>query len=242
MRTASAVSVNDDFASCEAGIAVRATDDEFACGVHKQLEIRLEQSLNIFRTTLLDPRDQYFFHIMTDGFQHDGFVREIIVLSGENDAVDAFGFVSFRVLYGNLRFGVGAQIGHFLAFFADGSEFLYKAMGQLDRQRHVIVHLVACVTEHHALVAGTLFFQHCAFHTLVNVRRLAVDGREYAAGFVVELIIALVVADFFDDLTYHVIDGDVTFGLHFAGADHQSGGDKRLACHFRLGILCQKTI
>ena len=154
------------------------------------------------------------------------------MLRGDDNAVNTFRFVSFGILHGDLRFGVGAQVGHLLALLADGGQFLHETVRQLDRQRHEVVHFIAGVAEHHALVAGALVFQCSPFHPLVDVGGLAVDGGYHATGFVVELVVAFVVTDILDDTAHYVIDGNVSFGLHFAGANNKAGGDQRLTGHF----------
>ena len=204
--------------------------------------IRLKQSLNVLRAALFHSRNEDFLHVAADGLQHGGLVGEFVVLGRDDDAVDAFGSVAFRVLYGNLRLGIGTQVFHLLAFLADGGEFLNETVCQFHGQGHVVVHLVTGVAEHHALVAGALVFQGSAFHTLVDVRRLAVNGGDDAAGLIVELVIAFVVADFFDDSTRHIVHGDIAFGFHFTGADDKSGSNQCFACHFRFRILRQKAI
>ena len=54
-------------------------------------------------------------------------------------------------------------------------------MGKVKGQRHVIAGFVSGVTKHHSLVAGSLVFFFHALHALVNVGRLFVDRRKYAA-------------------------------------------------------------
>ena len=221
---------------------MRTADDELASWVHEQLVISLEQSLDILRTALLHPGDQDFLHVATNGLQHGGLVGKFVMLGGDYDAVNALGPVPLRVLHGDLRFGVGTQVGHLLALLADGGELLHETVGQLDGQRHVVVHFVAGVTEHHALVARTLLLQRRTLHALVDVGRLAVDGGDDTARFVVELVVTLGVADTLDGAARHIVNGDVPFGLHFAGADHKTGGHQRFARHFRLGVLREKSV
>ena len=81
---------------------MRSTDDKLASRIHKQLIIRLKQFLNILRTALLHSGNQDFFHVATDGSQHGGLIRKFVVLGGDDNAVDAFGFVPFGVLNGDL--------------------------------------------------------------------------------------------------------------------------------------------
>ena len=198
--------------------------------------------MDFFRAAFLHAGNQDFLHIAADGFQHGGFVSKIVVLGGEDDAVDALGLVSLRILHGDLRFGVRTQVGHFLALLADGGEFLHEAVGQFDGQRHVVVHFVAGIAEHHALVARTLIFGSRTFNALVDVRRLAMDGGDDTARLEIKLVVALSVADALDSAARNIVNGNIAFSLHLAGADYKSGGYKCLACHFRLGILREDRV
>ena len=221
---------------------MRTADNELAGRVYKQLVFCVEQFLYFVWEALDDSGDEDLLHVAADGGEHRIVVGELVMLSGDDNAVDALGVMVFGVLHGDLRLGVGAEVGHFAALLADGGQLLYEAVGQLDGQRHVVVHLVAGITEHHALVACALVFGGRPFDTLVDVGRLAVDGGDDPARLEVELVVALVVADLLDGVAHHVVNGDVAFGLHLAGADHETGGCQRLACHFRFGILREKRV
>lgn len=65
-------------------------------------------------------------------------------------------------------------------------------MCQVDGHRHIVLGLVACVSEHHSLVAGALIVVVAVVDTTVDVVALLVDGRQNAARIAVELIVGFV--------------------------------------------------
>ena len=115
-------------------------------------------------------------------------------------------------------------------------------MGQVERQRHVVLGLVGGVAEHHALVAGALLHGVAALHAAVNVGALLMDGAQHAARVAFEHVFALGVAHLLDDLAGNERHVHVGLGLHFAGQDDLPGGDERLAGHLRLGVVSQQFV
>ena len=121
-------------------------------------------------------------HIFLDAGQHAVVVVvKLVVLCAHHDGVDALGHVVVAVFHGDLTLGVGAQIGHLLAFLAYVGESGHDEVGQVERNGHVVFGLVASVAEHHALVAGTLVVFLLTAHAAVDVGALLVDGAQYAA-------------------------------------------------------------
>ena len=109
-------------------------------------------------------------------------VVKLVVLCAHHDGVDALGHVVVAVFHGDLTLGVGAQIGHLLAFLAYVGESGHDEVGQVERNGHVVFGLVAGVQpKHHALVAGTLVVFLLTAHAAVDVGALLVDGAQYAA-------------------------------------------------------------
>ena len=79
---------------------------------------------------------------------------------------------------------------------------LDQAMGQVDRQRHQRVRLVAGEAEHHALVAGA-----AGIHALGDVGRLRVQLAMHLAGVGREADGRIDVADLADGVADDAIDG-----------------------------------
>ena len=165
-----------------------------------------------------------------------------VVLGRNHDGVDAHGFVLLVVFHGHLTFGVGAQIGHHLAFLADLGQGVHDQMCQVEGGRHVVVGLVGGVAKHHALIAGALFFLFLAADALVDVAALLMDGREDTAGVVVELILGFAVANALDGFARHGLQVDVGVGVHLTHDDYLSCGDKRLHSAVSLRIVSQELV
>ena len=115
-------------------------------------------------------------------------------------------------------------------------------MGEMDRQRHQGLGLVAGEAEHQPLVAGALGLlgplgRLGAVHAQCDVSRLAVQYTQDSAAAVVEADGRVVVADAADGVTDGVLDVEqrvlsrLVMHGHLAGEDHQPGGHQRLAGH-----------
>ena len=78
-------------------------------------------------------------------------------------------FVIIIIFYCYLRFAVGSEIFHLFAFMSDCCKFLEKPVGKLNCQRHIIIHFAAGITEHHSLVACSLFFRFFTNNSLIDI-------------------------------------------------------------------------
>ena len=139
------------------------------------------------------------------------------------------------VVEGDLGLAVGAQVGDG-AGLAHLGQALGQAVGDVDRQRHEHVGLVAGVAEHHPLVAGALLVELVlaggagadllgVVDALGDVGRLLVEADHDAAGVAVVAVGLAVVADLVDRLADDLGDVDVGRGGDLAGDDGQAGGD-----------------
>ena len=110
-------------------------------------------------------------------------------------------------------------------------------MRQLDRQRHQLGGLVACVAEHEALVA-------CAarIHAHRDIGRLGLDDIQDAAGLGVKTERRVVVTDVGDRLAGDRGDVDVSGGGDFTRNDANTGGDEHFAGYPSLGVLRQNCV
>ena len=220
MGTATAVGIDDDLASRQTCVAVGATDDELTRGVHVELHVVVEEFLQACGQLSLHPWDEDVAHVGFNLLLHELVVRqELVMLRADDDGVDAQRFPAFTVFHRHLRLGVGAEVLHVAAFVADGGQFLQKHVREVNGEGHVVLGFFASEAEHHALVASALVFVGVAFDTLEDVVRLAVKGREHTARLRVELVLRLVVADFFDHAARHVLDFDIGVGADFACHD-----------------------
>ena len=124
-----AVSVDNDLASRQTGVAMRAADHEFAGRVHVVSDVALfKQCLDLGRVHALFEHsgDEHLNHVFADLRQHAivGFGLaaglfggdKLVVLRAHHDGVDAQCATVVVILHRYLALGVGAQIGHHLSF------------------------------------------------------------------------------------------------------------------------------
>ena len=164
------------------------------------------------------------------------------MLGRQHDGVDSQRLALIAVFDGNLALGIGSQVSHHLALFADTSKFQQEDMCQRDGQRHVFTCLIAGIAEHHALVAGTLLLLFLSADPLIDVAALAVDGREYGARFSLELVLAFGVTYFLDDVADGLLNVDPPVAGHLAAHNGKTGGHHRLAGHMTLRVAAEEFI
>ena len=176
MGTLAAVGVDDDFTARQACVAVGATDDELARRVNVVLDVEAEEVEHLLRVyMLLHPWHEDVDDIVLDAGQHP-FVRvEFVVLGRDDDGVDALGNAFIAILHGNLALGVRTQVGHLFALLADVGQCAHDEVSQVERDGHIALRLVGGVTEHHTLVAGTLFVLILAVDATVDVLALFME-------------------------------------------------------------------
>ena len=173
-----AVCVDDDLATGEASVAVRAADYELASRVDEVLDVVAEECEHLLAVYLcLDARHEYVEHVVLDFGEHALVVGvKLVVLCRHYDGVDALRYAILRVFNGDLALRVGAQVCHLLALLAYVGEHAHDELCEVERYGHVVLGLVGGVAEHHSLVAGALVLFLLAAHTTVDVVRLLVDG------------------------------------------------------------------
>jgi hypothetical protein len=112
----------------------------------------------------------------------------------------------------------------------------------MDRGRHEVLGFLAGISEHHALVAGTLLFRGLAVHTLSNVSGLLVHGGDDGTGLPVEAHVRAVIADVLDGLPGDLGEVGEPAGGDFSGHKDQSGGDQGFAGHPGFGVLGDEVV
>ena len=235
-----AVGVYDDFAAREAGIAVRTADDELARGVDVVDNVVGKECLYVVAELGFHARNQDVNDVLLDLRQHGGLVLiELVVLRAHHDGFDGLRRVVVGVADGDLAFGVGAQVGHFAALAAQGSQLAQQAVREVEGQRHVVVGFVRGVAEHHALVASALLLGRGPLYTLVDVHRLRVQLVEHLAGVGIEQVLGLVVANAPDNVAGNGLGIHVRRRFHLACQQHEVGGNQGFAGYFGVGVLAQ---
>ena len=140
------------------------------------------------------------------------------------------------VIERDLGFAVWTQVRK-RAVFADRGEALCQTMRQPNGERHQVGSLVACVPEHHSLVAGALRVEFgidvvfgAGLERLVdahgNVGRLLVDRHDHCARMSVETFVAVVVANVVHRGANQLGDVDIGRGGDLARNNHQTGGQQ----------------
>ena len=211
MRGRAAVGIDDDFASGQAAVSVRAADDEFAGGV--------DQIFGFFGQHFR--RQNRFDDLLDNGFAQLVVADAFVVLGREDDGVDALHFAGFAVVNGgNLSFGIGTQPRQ-ASVTAQFALALHQAVAVIDGKRHQHRSFVAGIAEHQSLVAGTLFqIKPFTFvNALCDVGRLLSVVEQYFAGIGGKAQIGRPVADAGDGFACYF------FIIHFGG-----GGD--FACQY----------
>ena len=162
-----------------------------------------------------------------------------VVLSRDHDVGHPLGDAAL-VLDCDLGLAVGAQVRQ-LAALANLGQTARQAMGQGDRQGHQLGGFAAGEADHHPLVAGAQFVV-ALIHAHGDIRRLLLDADEGAAGFVVEAVVGVGIADLFDRLADHGLEVHVRRGRDLTQDQHDAGGRRRLARHAGVGVLAQDCV
>ena len=234
MTAHAAVGVDDNLSACQAGVAHGSTNDEAACGVDVVLGVGIEQVGG--DDGLDDVLHDFGAELLVGEGAVGVAVGELGVLSGDDDGVDADGLVVGVVLDRDLGLAVGTQVGE-LAVLANFRELMCEFMGERDGGGHQLGGLVGSVAEHHALVASA-----AGVDTLRDVGGLAVDGGDDGAGFGVEALDGVVVADLVDRLADQGLEVDVGLGGDLPGDDDEAGAGEGLAGNAAVGIFGEAGI
>ena len=239
----STVGVDDDFAAGEARVSMRTTDDKFSSGIHVQFVVALEQGLDPLRTIGEHTRQHDVGHILLDAGEHGGLIRiEIIMLGRQHHSFYPQGRVVIRILDGDLALAVRSEVGHLVTFAAEFGQHAQHPVTEVQRKRHEIVGFPTGIAEHHALVSRPLLFRSSAFHPLIDVGTLLVNGTEDAATRGVKHVLAFGVPDPLDGVPGNLLHIQVRVALHLTGQNHLPRRDQRLARDLGLGIKGQEMV
>lgn len=142
----SAVSIDDDFTTSEAGVTLGATDDELAGGVNEKFGVSGDHLLG----------DDLFDDFIDAEFL-DRLVIDISGVLGGDDDVDDAGGLAIDVFDRDLGFGIGAEPLGLASGFTNLGKLATELVREHDGGWHELGSLIASVTEHNALVASALF-------------------------------------------------------------------------------------
>ena len=160
-------------------------------------------------------------------------------------------FVPFIIFDGYLRFGVGtqirshlpfAQIGHCRSLPADNGQLGKQQVRQIERQRHIIIRLIASIPEHHTLISRPLTHRFGALHAPIDIGRLLVYGRKNTARVGIELIRTFIISDTVNHSAGNLHQIDISIRFNLACQYDLTGRYKGFACNFRVRVIRQKLV
>ena len=164
------IGVNDDLATSETSITVRATNDEAA------RRVQVEYGL-LIKVLLRDHRlDNMLLEVSSNLVVGDG----LIVLGGDKDSVHTYrdhGTTIVEVFDGDLGLAIGPEPGTG-AVLADFSEAGTNLGGKHMAEGHELRGLISGIAKHDTLVTGTNILRalgEVSVHTLGDVRGLLLD-------------------------------------------------------------------
>ena len=230
MGRRAAIGVDDDLAAGQAGIAVRAADDELAGWI------------DVPDGVLRDPAiGQRLPDIGLDDLADVGRGQLLVEMLGrQHDLGDADG-LAVLVSDRDLALGVRAELGgRAFALLAGERQGLEDLVGIIDRGRQQLGRLAAGIAEHDALVAGADILVARLVDTLSDVRRLRMQQNVDLGLLPVEAV--LLIADVADRLARGRLHLRldlllVEMGADLAGNDDAVGRRQGLGGDANLGRL-----
>ena len=223
MATHAAVGVHDDLAPGQPRVTHGTAHHEPAGGVDEVLGLARHQAGGQHGL------DDFLHHHLAQGL----VLHALAVLGGNDHGINRDRLVLLVVANRHLALAVGTEEIHD-ALLAHIRQPLGQLVRQHDGRRHQLGRFVAGVAEHHALVARALFVvgvDAAAVHPLRDVRRLALDGHQHAAGLPVEPHGRILVADALDYVAYDGGKLDLGSGGDLAGYHNEAGLGEGLAGH-----------
>ena len=241
------IGVDDDLASGQSRIRGRTAKYERAGRVHQHTVFIVRHAIG---KHVVKHRANHMFSQL---FLEPSLIHFGIMLRGDQHGIETDRTIVVVIFDGHLSFAVRSQVRHFTAL-AHFGQTMGQAVGQIDRQRHEHVGLIAGVAEHHALVAGSLRLialfaggrgllltvETC--HTLVDFGALLGQGDHHAAGVGIEADPGTGVTDVPDHGTHDVLDVAISLAGHLAEHEELSGGSAGFHGHMRLRILTQHIV
>ena len=233
-----AVSINYNFTSGKAAVALRAADNKTSGRVDVIFGFVIKHFCRYNRFY------NKFHNIAANLFQSN--FRSM--LRGNNNRINAYGF-AIVIFNGYLGFSVRAQVRQ-NAGFAHFCKAAGKFMCQRNRQRHIFRCFVSGITEHHALVTGAYFvFIGLAFFCFQrfinakrNIRRLFVNGNQNAAGIAVKAIFSAVITDIDNGFARDFRNINIAARRNFADNMNLPGCNYGFAGNTAMRVLCQNSI
>ena len=207
------ISVHDDFAAGQSGIAHGPADHEPSRGIDVVLGVLIQQVR----------RNHRLNHLLLNARAQLVVAHVFGVLGRNHDRIHAHHFSVGVVFDRDLGFSIGTEEGK-RSILADLRKPLRELVRQRNRRRHQFLGFIARKPKHHSLVAGA-----AGVHAHGDVAGLAVDAGNHGAGVGIESIERVVVADGGHRAPHDALKVYVGFGGDFAGDDDQTGGGQSFA-------------
>ena len=178
MCALASIGVDNNLSAGQTGVAMRTANHKLACRIDKILNIVAKQSQYLRAVNLgFDAWDENVDDVGLDPGEHLLVVGiKLVVLCADHDGVDTLWDTIVAVLNGYLALRVGTQVSHLLAFFANLGQCAHQQVCQVERDGHITLCLVGGITEHHALVAGSLVLVVLTVYTAVDVDALLMNS------------------------------------------------------------------
>ena len=128
---------------------------------------------------------------------------------------------------GHLTLGIRAQPGQH-TILAQLCLTLHQSVGIVDWRRHQHIGLVAGITKHQALIAGTDIFIFGFVDTLSNIIRLLTNRIEHRTGLAIKADIRTVVANTGNYIANNLLEIDIGIGANFTGNNGHASFDHSL--------------
>ena len=216
----SAVSVHNDLAPGQTGVAHRAADHEPAGRVHQDLGFAVQHVR----------RDDLFNHHLADIAANYVRADLRVVLGRDDHRVDPRRH-PVVIFHRHLRLAVRAQVVHPHPVAAHIRQPFAQAVGQRNRQRHQLFRLQAGIADHHPLVAGARVLDVAGVHALGDVPRLLLHRNNRPAGLVIEAKLRPRVANLAHRVAHDLRHVHVGVRGDLAQHHNQPGRRRRLAGH-----------
>src|SRR5450432_2546547 len=194
-----AVSVHNDFATRQAGIAHGTTDHEAAGGIDVIFRVGIQQ---VRGNSGLD-------HVLHDVRAQGFIVNGVSMLGGDHDGVHTPGLVVCAVFNRDLGFAVRPEVRKHSAL-ADFRETKGEFVGQINGRGHVAFILIGGIAEHHALIAGAT-----RIHAHGDIARLLVDGGDHRAGVGIKTVKRIVIANGLNHAAHNFLEINIGVGGDF---------------------------
>ncbi|ETV94787.1 hypothetical protein H310_11742 [Aphanomyces invadans] len=232
--TPTAVGINDDLATGQTSITVRATNDETARRVQVVHGLVIEV---LFRD---DGENHVVHQVPVDLFV--GHIRA--VLGRDDNGVDTLGdhaAIDLLVFDRDLGLAIGADPVNSAVFAHFGQ--LGTQLGRQDvGQGHQFGGFVGGIAEHDTLVTSTNVFVLGTVDGSTNFRGLLFNRNNHVDGLVVQALGGVIVTDFLDGLADHFFVVDRATGGDFTEDHHHAGLGAGFACDTGVGVLCNASI